>query len=296
MRRTLGFIVALLAMLLGTAPLAAAGAPGPVDPGVPTARLDPAANAAADPLTVLARPRVTGTPRFGRVLRAVAPRWSAMPRQVTRQWLRDGTPIAGARGKHYRIRPRDVGHRLRVRYLATGPDGADVVAASKPRRILHRVPVRRVVRYSVETRGRIVADLAMFKRLARETFADPRGWRAAGVEFRQVGKGGAMTLVLAEASKVPSFSSACSAEWSCRVGRFVVINQTRWRFASPAWRKGDGTLRDYRHMVVNHESGHFLGRGHSSCPRRGALAPVMQQQSKGLGGCRFNPWPTATER
>ena len=36
--------------------------------------------------------------------------------------------------------------------------------------------------------------------------------------------------------------------------------------------------------------------GHRGCPSRGALAPVMQTQSKGLDGCRPNPWPTAAER
>ena len=78
------------------------------------------------------------------------------------------------------------------------------------------------------------------------------------------------------------------------MGRHVVINQLRWTRASPAWNRAGRSLRGYRHMVVNHETGHWLGRGHASCHGRGR-APVMMQQSKGTGGCRFNPWPLPRE-
>lgn len=159
----------------------------------------------------------------------------------------------------------------------------------------YAIPVRRHVTYSVTTRGRITASTRLFRRLAQQTFDDPRGWRAGGVEFRRVARGGDFTLVLAEARTVPSFSSQCSSTWSCRVGRFVIINQTRWQQASPAWNAAGRSLRDYRHLVVNHETGHWLGRGHASCPAGGGRAPVMMQQSKGTGSCRFNPWPLEWE-
>ena len=153
----------------------------------------------------------------------------------------------------------------------------------------YAVPVRRRVTYSVTTRGRVTASLKVFRRQAQETFDHPRGWRAGGVQFRRVRRGGDFTLVLAAAATLPSFSAGCSVQWSCRVGRHVVINQLRWTQASPAWNAAGRSLRDYRHMVVNHETGHWLGLGHASC--RGGRAPVMMQQSKGTGGCRFNPWP-----
>src|SRR5690606_29972799 len=142
-------------------------------------------------------------------------------------------------------------------------------------RVKHRVPVRRVVTYHVETRGDLVADVSTFARLAQETFDDPRGWRNGGVELRRVARAGQFSLVLAEASWLPRFSSGCSSTWSCRVGRHVVINQTRWLHASPAWNAAGRSLRDYRHMVVNHETGHWLGRGHRGCPGKGRAAPVM---------------------
>lgn len=158
----------------------------------------------------------------------------------------------------------------------------------------YAVPVSRRVTYSVTTRGRVTASMKVFRRQAQQTFDDPRGWRAGGVQFRRVRRGGDFTLVLAAAGTLPSFSSGCSVQWSCRVGRHVVVNQLRWRHASPAWNAAGRSLRDYRHLVVNHETGHWLGRGHTSCRGRGR-APVMMQQSKGTGGCRFNPWPLARE-
>ena len=158
----------------------------------------------------------------------------------------------------------------------------------------YAVPVSRRVTYSVTTRGRVTASMKVFRRQAQETFDHPRGWRTAGVQFRRVRRGGDFTLVLAAAGTLPSFSSGCSVHWSCRVGRHVVINQLRWRHASPAWNRAGRSVRDYRHLVVNHETGHWLGQGHATCNRPGR-APVMMQQSKGTGSCRFNPWPLAWE-
>ena len=36
---------------------------------------------------------------------------------------------------------------------------------------------------------------------------------------------------------------------------------------------------------------HFIGLGHVGCPKEGAKAPVMMQQSIELGGCTPNAWP-----
>ena len=250
----------------------------------------------AEPLVTKKAPRVVGELRLGRTVRATPGRWKPRPVKVRYQWLRAGEPIAGATRARYEIRPEDVGQGLRVLVRAKATGHAWTEQRSAPRgKVAHRVDVRRTVTYHVETRGRITADLAEFRRLAQQTYDDPRGWRGAGVRFRQVPRGGRFTLVLAEASQVPAFSSVCSAEWSCRVGRYVIINQTRWQHASPAWNAVRGSLRDYRHMVVNHETGHWLGFGYAGCAGRGRPAPVMMQQSKGLGGCRFNPFPNLAE-
>ena len=77
---------------------------------------------------------------------------------------------------------------------------------------------------------------------------------------------------------------------SCFNGRKAVLNVRRWMEGVT----GYGTdLAAYRQYMVNHEVGHGLYHGHVGCPRDGAVAPIMLQQSKGLDGCRPNPWPTA---
>lgn len=155
------------------------------------------------------------------------------------------------------------------------------------------------VAYDVTTRGSIKTSLAEFKTQANETLNSVRGWARMNIEFKEVASGGQFTLVLSEASQLPTFSSGCSADYSCRAGRYVIINQDRWMGATQSWREKCGNtaecIRDYRHMVVNHEVGHWLGHDHAHCGGPGQYAAVMQQQSIDLQGCKFNAWPLASE-
>lgn len=264
---------------------ASAAEPGPTD----------AAPTAQPTMLSSSRPWVSGSGTYDKQLTGHVGKWTPYPSDYDYRWLRDGQPISGASGRHYRVRSADIGHKLRFEVTASRTGFVPGSARSTAVTGKHVRGVRKVVTYSVRTRGSIGVSLATFKRQAQETYDDPRGWRAMGVRFKSVSSGGDFTLVLSEASKVPSFSSACSATYSCRVGRNVIINQTRWRQATPVWNDKNGSLRDYRHMVVNHETGHWFGRGHVSCGGKGQLAPVMQQQSKGLGGCKINPWPKKGE-
>ncbi len=153
--------------------------------------------------------------------------------------------------------------------------------------------VERTITYEVRTRGAVAADLGVFRRVAAQTLNDRRGWSLGGsIRYREVSSGGSFTLWLAEPSTLPGFSPVCSPQYSCRVGRDVVINDLRWRQGTPTW----PDVAEYRHYVINHEVGHWHGLGHSSCPQAGGLATVMQQQSISLGGCVTNTWPLASER
>lgn len=272
-------LAALLLTLLPAAPVVAAPEPG--DPHLTNTEI----------------PAVDGRARQGEVLRADPGSWTPRRDETTYRWLRDGEPVRGARERHYRLAALDVGARMSVEVRVRAPGHSWTTAVSaRTSRVAYAAPVRRRVTYSVATRGAITTSVAVFRREAQQTYHDARGWRAGGTQFRRVARGGDFTLVLAAASALPSFSPTCSTMWSCRVGRYVVINQERWKHASPAWNAAGQPLRDYRHMVVNHETGHWLGRSHVGCPGPGRLAPVMMQQSKGLAGCRFNPWPLPGER
>ncbi len=157
---------------------------------------------------------------------------------------------------------------------------------------LPSTPVARTVTYSIAVDGAIVSDVNEFAAVAWDTYASPRGWRSAGIEFVRVPSGGDFTLVLANPRQVAAYDPVCSYLYSCTVGRYVVINDIRFAIGSSAW---PGPLGWYRSMVINHETGHWLGLGHSFCSGPGQLAPIMQQQSIDMQGCEINSWPLPWE-
>ncbi|HEX9679175.1 MAG TPA: DUF3152 domain-containing protein [Candidatus Saccharimonadales bacterium] len=140
-------------------------------------------------------------------------------------------------------------------------------------------------------------DINEFTQQVAQTLADDRGWLQAGYFFGRVQQASQADFILTLiAAELLDGIPGCDHNWSCRSGNGVYINEDRWNGATTAWNKAGGNLRDYRHMVVNHEIGHYLGHGHYHCSDSPSnLAPVMQQQSIDLEGCHFNPWPLAFE-
>ena len=194
----------------------------------PVGRPDLAVTSAATERAVRAtfentkRPSISGTLKYRKTLTASPGSWSRGALRFRFQWFSAGKPVKGATSQRFSPRPQDVGHTIRVEVTATraGFETRTVTSRSTST-IQHVTPVRKTVTYSVRTRGKITQSLTTFKKLAQETLDDPRGWRANGIRFKRVSSGGSFTLVLSEASKVPSYSSACSSSWSCRVGRYV---------------------------------------------------------------------------
>ena len=76
--------------------------------------------------------------------------------------------------------------------------------------------------------------------------------------------------------------------YSCRNENNIVLNFFRWQEGAVDF-KND--METYRIYLINHETGHILGWGHVGCPKEGAIAPVMMQQSKGTDGCVPYGWP-----
>lgn len=111
----------------------------------------------ATELSATTDPRITGTARFGEVLRATAGTWEPGV-STSLQWLRDGTPIAGATGPSYRLGTQDVGTRLSVRVTATAAGRPDGTATSTATAVVARAISRTAVKVAptvVRSGGRV---------------------------------------------------------------------------------------------------------------------------------------------
>jgi len=209
-------------------------------------------------------------------------------------WSASGVPVEASATPVVSMSPTRPGVAAALRKTVTVPrsgSGKFVVArgtsAAAGAGILHRYQV------AVEVGAQL--DEADFAAAVEQTMADPRGWTARGRwRFQRVGPGQPHDFVvkLATPATVDRICGAAgirtSGEVSCRAGADVVINLRRWLLAIPAYAN---TQRDYQHLVVNHEVGHFLGFGHVGCPGKGRPAPAMMPQYFGLDGCTPNAWP-----
>src|SRR5262245_45166276 len=98
----------------------------------------------------------------------------------------------------------------------------------------------RTYTYKVCYKGTIVVSKPYFRKFGSATYPDSRGWRRAGIRFvrkdytcTRLGNTD-FTVYLAVPSYIDNFAG-CSATYSCRYGRHVMINQARWRHAVSFW-------------------------------------------------------------
>ncbi len=160
----------------------------------------------------------------------------------------------------------------------------------------------KIIRYKTTVWGGVVASFDDFKAKVAETLNDSRGWVRAGLSFVEVADGADLDIILSDPAHLEALPG-CSGELSCTTwSNQVIINDVRWREGTEFTRAGGMSTRDYQHMVVNHEMGHWLGHySHiDDCTAAngflGGPAPIMLQQSTGLRSCAsFNPWPLTQE-
>jgi 5-hydroxyisourate hydrolase-like protein (transthyretin family) len=103
---------------------------GAVTPGV-----DVVVGSELGTLRATTAPTVSGTPVVGGVLTADPGTWGPAATGVGHQWLRDGTPIAGATDRTYAPGPADLGRRIAVRVVATRAGYRSGVATSTERTV-----------------------------------------------------------------------------------------------------------------------------------------------------------------
>ncbi|WP_345113364.1 DUF3152 domain-containing protein [Streptomyces drozdowiczii] len=155
--------------------------------------------------------------------------------------------------------------------------------------------------YRIDVEKGLGLDTQLFARAVQETLNDDRSWAHDGdMTFERISKGKPdFVITLAspgttgkwcEKSGLDTMEDNVSCD-SAATER-VMINAYRWAQGSATF--GPDKLFPYRQMLINHEVGHRLGHNHVSCRTKGALAPVMQQQTKTLDldgiKCRPNPW------
>jgi hypothetical protein len=155
----------------------------------------------------------------------------------------------------------------------------------------------RTVRYAVEIEQGIPINGRDFAIEVHATLTDPRGWQGVDhVAFQEVSSGADATIIVTLATPHTTDQLCAPLDtggWlDCWSRGRAVINSDRWFVGSSNY---GSDLADYRHELVNHEVGHGLGHGHRLCPAVGQPAPVMQQQTISLQGCRPNPWPSVTD-
>lgn len=147
-----------------------------------------------------------------------------------------------------------------------------------------------VYTYTVSVEAATGLDVDETAALVEETLSDPRGWASEGVGFEQVDEGAAFNLVIATPDTVDQLCLPLQTEgkFSCANHGRVTINVDRWLNSTPDW--PIESVRDYQHMVINHEIGHIMGLEHVGCPGFWEMAPVMMQQTISLDGCVATPW------
>ena len=145
--------------------------------------------------------------------------------------------------------------------------------------------------FTIEIEEGLALDESCVATTVEEVLGDPRSWIHEGdLGWQRVDTNPDLRIIFASPELTDRMCAPLNTAgiFSCRNGNRVILNVYRWRSGTPEYQ---ADLDEYRRYQINHEVGHYLGHGHTSCPSNGSLAPVMMQQTKSLGGCAMNGWP-----
>lgn len=122
-----------------------------------------------------------------------------------------------------------------------------------------------------------------FNLLVMAYLNSPDGWTQYGYVFNISEKNASVNIRLSSQTTIRK-KCGFTGKLSCAElgGRHMYLNADRWFRGSKSSRL---TLNNYRQYMISHEIGHILGKGHSKCPCKGCHAPIMMQQTRGIGEC-----------
>ena len=194
---------------------------------------------------------------------------------------------SSAAGEVESLHPRDP---LARRALTGAGALAAVAAPGEPD------PAGLATLFIVEVEHGLGIDRQSFARAVEETLLDPRSWAArVGFDLERVDSGPVdFSVALASPALADQLCAPLetNGRYSCFMDDKAVLNASRWTHGAAAYGR---SIDRYRHYLINHEVGHGLGYDHLDCTTPGERAPVMVQQTKGVEGCRPNPWPLPEE-
>jgi len=128
---------------------------------------------------------------------------------------------------------------------------------------------------------------------------DSRGWRKLGYKFNRSTTNLDFVITIVPnkiVKKVCNFDGlSCATMYRAKDKTDIIfLNLEKWQKGST---KSKLSLDLYRTYLINHETGHILGRSHikhEDC-KPGTKCPIMVQQTLGIGKCKPNVFPLSWE-
>ena len=147
--------------------------------------------------------------------------------------------------------------------------------------------IMKIIRYITKVDSDVKYDPKKFAEEVALYLNDPDGWVSEGYDFEEVTTERPDTVIIRLSSPKTLLNNNCRrSDLSCADlgGKHMYLNSMRWTQGS---KDSKLSLDDYRQYVVSHEMGHI------TCPGRGHPAPIMMQQTIGIGQCKPNTKLTA---